>query len=82
IYSQRTVMRSLPVPRTFSRRCVCLTDVATLKASSRLIVVMEISDRVVVVNEGELVDNQPTKTLLSADLAPYSRGLLNSYREL
>lgn len=44
--------------------------------------VMEISDRVVVMYNGELVDNQPTKTLLHTKLAPYSRELLNSYREL
>jgi len=44
--------------------------------------VMEISDRVVVMYNGELVDNQPTQTLLRTKLAPYSRELLNSYREL
>jgi len=55
---------------------------AVLFISHDLGAVMEISDRVVVMFEGELVDNQPTKTLLTANLAPYSRELLNSYREL
>ncbi len=55
---------------------------AVLFISHDLGAVMEISDRVVVMYEGELVDDQPTKTLLSANLAPYSRELLNSYREL
>jgi peptide/nickel transport system ATP-binding protein len=55
---------------------------AVLIISHDLGVVMEISDRVVVMYNGELVDNQPTNTLLHANLHPYSRKLLNSYREL
>jgi len=55
---------------------------AVLIISHDLGAVMEISDRVVVMYNGELVDDQPTKTLLHANLHPYSRELLNSYREL
>jgi len=44
--------------------------------------IMEVADRVIVMYNGELVDSQPTSELLTADLHPYSRSLLNAYREL
>jgi len=44
--------------------------------------IMEIADRVIVMYNGELVDTQPTSHLLTANLHPYSRSLLNAYREL
>jgi len=44
--------------------------------------IMEVADRVIVMYDGELVDSKPTENLLTSDLHPYSRSLLNAYREL
>jgi peptide/nickel transport system ATP-binding protein len=44
--------------------------------------IMEVSDRVAVMYNGEIVDTQPARQLLESPKHPYSETLLDSYREL
>jgi ABC-type glutathione transport system ATPase component len=44
--------------------------------------IMEVSDRVAVMYNGEIVDTQPARQLLETPKHPYSEALLDSYREL
>lgn len=55
---------------------------AVLVISHDLGAIMEIADRVAVMFNGEIVDNQPARDILLQPKHPYSRVLIGSYEEL
>lgn len=54
---------------------------AVLIISHDLGAVLNISDRMLVMYAGEIVEEQPAKTLLQHPIHPYTRGLLGSYAD-
>jgi len=54
---------------------------AVLLISHDLGTVMEVSDRVMVMYAGEIVEEQDTQAMLAAPQHPYTRGLLGSYAD-
>jgi peptide/nickel transport system ATP-binding protein len=54
---------------------------AVLLISHDLGTVMEISDRVMVMYAGKIVEDQPSRSMLAEPMHPYSRGLLGAYAD-
>jgi oligopeptide/dipeptide ABC transporter ATP-binding protein len=54
---------------------------AVLLISHDLGTVMEISDRVMVMYAGKIVEDQPSRSMLREPMHPYSRGLLGAYAD-
>jgi peptide/nickel transport system ATP-binding protein len=69
---QKEIMQNL---RTLQREL----GFAVLLISHDLGTVLEVSDRVLVMYAGELVEDQPAKTMLQHPIHPYTDGLLGSY---